>query len=470
LIGSTFQQNSQNTSGFSAYGFSSDALVTDPQAAQTVQLLGYNSTLYHYAAAFGRIGYNWDGKYILNITARRDGSSRFGPGKQFGNFGAIGAGWVFSSENFVQSIIPVLSFGKIRVSYGSTGNDQIGDYQYLSTYSVQSQTYQGLTGLSPTGFNNPKFSWEVVKKLESAVELGFFKNRIMTTASYYMNRTGNQLVGYSLPQFTGFGSVVANLPATVENYGGEFTLKTVNVRSKSFSWTTSFNLTLPKNKLVSFYNFDSSNYVNSYSIGKSLFVRKLFHFAGVNDTTGAFQYVTGKGASDNPAYPDDLKATKPITQHWYGGFENNFSYKGFELGILIQFVNQTGYNYFANGYGAGQINNNELTAVFNHWKMPGDVVHYARYSAQGAANPNGALGNSDFDIANTSFIRLKNASFSYHLPKDWLKKLCIQNLRLYIQAQNLFVITHHYLGYDPENGGTTLPPLRMITTGIQLVL
>ena len=135
LAGSTFQQNIHNSLGQSAKDFTSDALINDPAAASQLSLQGDNYSLYRYDAIYGRVGYNYDGKYIVNFTARRDGSSRFGPGKQFGNFGAAGVGWIFSKERFFANNFSLLSFGKLRASYGITGNDQITNYQFLSTYT-----------------------------------------------------------------------------------------------------------------------------------------------------------------------------------------------------------------------------------------------------------------------------------------------------------------------------------------------
>jgi TonB-linked SusC/RagA family outer membrane protein len=472
LIGTTFQQNFQNAVAYSTSGYASDALISDPVAASTENLIGFNNTLYHYDAAFGRVNYDWQSKYLINLTGRRDGSSRFGPGKQFGNFGAVGLGWIFSKENGFQNVFPFLSFGKLRASYGSAGNDQILDYQYLSAYSPNSRTYQGITGLSPLRLANPYFAWELVKKLEGGLELGFLKDKILLTASYFRDRTGNQLVGYPLPSVTGFSTIQANLPADVQNSGGEFTLRTVNIKSKNFAWTSYLNLSVPRNKLIAYPNLAISPYSHSYVVGKSIFSQRLYHFAGVNDTTGVYQFVTSKGLSDAPSFPQDLEVTKPITQHWYGGFENSISYKGFELSFLVQVVSQTGFNYFsaAGGYYAGSFNYNYPKAILNRWQKPGDNAHYGLYSTEGNADPNGDLPGSDFGLGNNSFLRLKNLAFSYSFSKGYLKKIHLQNARIYIQCQNLFTITHNYLGFDPENSSGALPPLRMITGGLEIGL
>ena len=468
LVGTTFQQNLSNAIGFNTSGYSSDALIPDPQAAETVTFAGSNNVLYHYDAGFGRINYSWEEKYLINLTARRDGSSRFGPSKQFGNFGAVGVGWIFSREDFVQKSLPFLSFGKLRASYGTAGNDQIPDYQFLSTYSPQSQTYQGLVGLFPNNLTNPYFAWELNKKLEAGIELGFIKDRIMVAANYYRNRSGNQLVGYPLPNLAGFPGVEANLAATVQNSGGEFTINTTNIKSRDLSWTTSINLSIPRNKLIAYPNLATSGFATYYIVGKSLFIRKQFHYAGVNDSIGTFQYVTSQGLSNNPTYPDDLMATRPITQNWYGGIENSFGYKSFSLSFLIQVVSQTGYNYLGSGYIAGPFNENRPTAVLDRWQKPGDIATYGRFSTENASDPSGWLGYSDFGLCNTSFIRLKNVELSYHFSKQWLKKLQMTETRFYIQGQNLLLLTNHYIGFDPETGGTGLPPLRVIVGGLQI--
>lgn len=472
LLGSTFQQNTSSAIGYTASGFTSDALILDPLAATTKNLAGYSNALYRYNAFFGRVNYDWREKYLLNITARRDGSSRFGPSRQFGNFGAIGAGWVFSKEKFATQNLSFLSFGKLRASYGSTGNDQIADYQYLSTYTPASNSYEGTTGLYPTRLSNAYFGWEIVKKLEGGVELGFLRDRIVLAMNYFRNRTGNQLVGYPLPQVTGFTTVQENLPAVVQNSGGEITLNTVNIRSSSFTWSTSINFSIPRNKLVSYPNLAASAYANTYVVGQSLFIEKRYHMAGVNDSTGKYQYASSKGGTTyQPVYPTDLKVTKPITHQYYGGIDNNLKYKGFELDVLVQVVKQTGLNYFiynTPSY-AGTFDRNFPTAVLQRWQKPGDVATYGKFSTVRGADPLVDLSFADFGIGDASFVRLKNLLLSYTLSKNWLREVHFQNARIYIQCQNLFTITK-YLGLDPETGGIHLPPLRMITGGLQISL
>jgi TonB-dependent starch-binding outer membrane protein SusC len=472
LIGSTFQQNAHNSMTQYSKGFSSDALINDPLAGSTQGLEGFYNSLYRYDAIYGRLGYNLEDKYIVNFTARRDGSSRFGPGKQFGDFGAAGVGWIFSKERFFEDHFPALSFGKLRGSYGTTGNDQIGDYQFLSTYTPTSTTYQGSTGLHPTALTNPYFAWEVDKKLEGGLDFGFLKDRILVSTTYYRNRTGNQLVGAPLPQVTGFESVQLNLPAIVQNSGIELTINTINIKSTVFKWTTSANLTIPRNKLVAFPDLAAFPlYSSDFVVGKSLFNYYVYHSTGVNPQTGLYGFAT-KNASGWPSGLQDAVLSKPVTQRYYGGIQNSFSYKGFQLDIFIQYVNQLGYNYQRSfSHPPGIVNQNQPTEVLDRWIKAGDLAAIERFGTTYNATYNAYsyLTSSDGVITNASFVRLKNLAVSYALPGNWMGKLHLQGARIYLQGQNLFTITN-YLGFDPETRGLALPPMRMVTTGLQVNL
>jgi TonB-dependent starch-binding outer membrane protein SusC len=473
LIGTTFQENTRSSIGYYASGFTSDALITNPQAASSVTLAGSSSTLYHYNAFFGRISYNWDEKYLLNVTGRRDGSSRFGPGKQFGNFGAIGVGWIFSREQFIQNSLPFLSFGKLRASYGITGNDQIGDYQFLSTYTSNYLSYQGINTLFPTALTNPNFAWELNKKEEGGLELGFIRDRIFFSASYYRDRSNNQLVEYPLTEVTGFGGVEANSQASVQNTGLEFTLNLLNIKSKYFTWASSVNLSIPRNKLIAFPGFENSPYKYTFAIGHPLSIKYVFHYTGIDPQSGTYTFAS-KDGSGVPSYPNDLTISKPVTQSFYGGINNSFGYKGFHLDIFFQFVKQLGYNYFGSTYNnlPGTPNTNQPNFVLNRWQNPGDIATFQKFTNGGGPAYTGYYfwSQSDAAISDASFIRLKNLAFSYDLPSEWQKKCRMQNARVYMQCQNLITITS-FQGLDPETGGgLILPPLRTITIGLQMGL
>jgi TonB-dependent starch-binding outer membrane protein SusC len=472
LIGCTFQETIGESIAQTAIRFPSDALISNIAAAGAISVNNNNYSQYRYNALFGRVGYNWKERYLINITGRRDGSTRFGPQKQFGNFGAIGAGWIFSNEKFIQNSLSFISFGKIRGSYGITGNDRIPDYQYLSTYSVYNSAYLGATGLYPTQIANPYFGWETVKKLEFGLELGFLNDRILLSSSYYKNRTDDQLVGYPLPDITGFSTVQANLPAIIQNKGLEFELNTSNIKNGSFNWTTSFNISFPQNKLVRFDNLKASSYASRYEVGKSLFIYKGYHYLGINTQTGALQYqdINGDGSITLSA---DRVATKELSQKYFGGLNNSFSYKGFTLDVFIQFAKQTGYIYLWNGFPGDFFSANQPQTVLNRWKKPGDYTDIPKLTQDYSSSQITALSNftsSDGQIGDASFIRIKNISLSYSLPNTWLQKMKLTESKIFVNCQNLITITN-YKGLDPETTSVTnLAPLKMVVGGIKITL
>jgi TonB-linked SusC/RagA family outer membrane protein len=472
LAGSTLHENNTDVKTIQASGFISDALLEDIGSASSLSPTS-SSAQYKYSAFFGRLNYNWQDKYLLNITARRDGSSRFGPGKQFADFGAIGTAWIFSEENFFKQSLSFISFGKIRASYGTSGNDQIGDYRFLDLYTTTSNPYQNIQGLYVSNLFNPDLAWELDKKLEGGMELGFLKDRIMINTSYFRNRSGNQLMTTPLSLVTGFPSITANLPALVQNSGIEMVLNTTNIRSKNFNWKSSVNLSIPRNKLVSFANLKSSPYTNTLIVGQPINIIKAYHLIGVNDTTGIYQFATAKGGPTyNPTYNVDNTKLINTTPRFYGGFLNSFQWKGFTLDFIFQFTKQTSPNIFQYYSPMPGAKDNQPAIVLNRWQKAGDVKPFQQFSQDYSSNAYNGLSYleySDFAYSDASFIRLKNLSFSYIIPASNLKRWHLQNLRVYIQGQNLLTFTK-YIGMDPESQSIGLPPLKVWTGGIQIAL
>jgi len=477
LIGATIQQRKNDGENLLASGYNSDAALADIHSATSVTVNSTIVSLYKYNALFGRLNYNWKDKYILNFTGRRDGSSRFGSKNQFHNFGSIGAAWIFSEEYFMKNAISFLSFGKLRGSYGTTGNDQIPDYQFLNLYSPINLgvPYQGGTALLETRLTNPYLQWEETKKLQFGIDLGFLKNRIVFTGNYVRNRSSNQLLDYNLPSITGFTTISSNFPATIQNTALELSLNTVNVKSKTISWTSNFNITVPKNKLVSFPNLANSSYADFLIVNYSLGVSKALHSLGVDPGTGAYQFADSKGnPTQNPDYATDrVVIIDNGFPKFYGGLGNNFTYKGFQLDIFFQFIKQyrSGGYQFGNSlsfYQPGRRNTNQPTSVLNRWQKPGDVTDIQRYSSNTSAfSQYRNLISSDAYYEDASFIRLKNLSVSYQLSEKWRRKLHMNDCKIYVQAQNLFTITK-YTGVDPESPGSA--PIRYITLGVQATL
>ena len=466
LVGSTWQKTESERKLITGDGYSNDELLGSIAAAPYI-IATNTKVQYYYAAAFGRIGIDWDNKYIINITGRRDGSSRFGPDNRFANFGAVGAAWIFSKEGFIQKTMPFLSFGKLRGSYGSTGNDQIGNYQYLDTYKGTIFSYDGQPGLTPSRLFNSNYSWEENKKIELAAELGFFQDRLTVNLNYYKNKSDNQIIRYSLPTQTGFTDVLLNFPGVVQNKGYEISVNAEIIKNKSLQWNTSFNISHNENKLVSFPGLASSSYASTYVIGKPLNAYRGLHFTRVDAQTGIYQFqdLNKDGVIDNGDY-DYLGTTDP---KYFGGLSNSFSYKGFQLNILLEFRRQFGRDpVYSSGTALGDILN-QPTYTLNRWQKAGDVTHYQRYT-QDFTNPayypaTYNISLSDAVLTDASYIRLKNIALSYDFPKSWIKKLNAASWKLFFHVQNLFTITK-YKGHDPESQSlSSLPPLRMITVG-----
>lgn len=466
LAGATFQQQTGNQIVNLGYGFASNSLINDPGAAYHSSIRSSNQSVYKYQAFFGRLNLKWQERYIINLTGRRDGSSRFGTGKQFAVFGATGSAWLFGNEKIIKDNMSFLSFGKLRTSYGTTGNDQIGDYEYLDTYSTSGSHYQGINGLSPTRLFNPDFGWETNKKLEVALETGFLNDRIFTTIGWYRNRSSSQLVGIPLPATTGFTQVQANLNATVENTGLEISLRTMNIKTTKFSWVTNLNFTQARNKLLSFPDLEGSPYKYQFEIGKPLNITKVYHYLGLNPQTGIYQFedVNGDGIISSGA---DKKYTVDLNPKYYGGLQNQFQYGPVQLDFLFQFVKQLNFNQTFRSMMPGRMLNQPIAAT-ERWQNSGDSGPYQLYSSGNnytiqVANTRHAQSNDG--ISDASYIRLKNISLSFDLPERWTKKI---KCRLSLQGQNMLTITS-YKGADPEfKTASFLPPLRTYTTSLQL--
>jgi TonB-linked SusC/RagA family outer membrane protein len=464
LAGGTFQSSLKEGELIEARNFSNDKLLQNLSSAGSIDGINNSYLQYKNISVFGRINYNFDNKYIINASIRRDGSSRFGPGNQFGTFGAVGGAWLFSQEDFVKNNLLFLSFGKLRASYGIVGNDQIADYQYLSTYTNSGFNYQNISGLQPSRISNADFHWEVNKKLELAVELAFVKDRVLLTVNRYQSRSSNQLVDYAIPTITGFSSYQANLPAVVENTGWEIELNTKNIQQKDFSWSTSFNLTIPKNKLVSFQNFANSSYVNTLVVGQDITRVYGNKLSGIDPNSGNAVYAPVPGST-----PDDLDYYSSIgkqTPDFYGGFGNTLIYKSWQLDIFGQFAKQMargGINYTPGIF----VNNYQY--VLNRWQQPGDVTDVPKASTF----PDYHYSYSSANFFDASYFRIKNISLSYSFPAHWCSKVGIDRFRIYAQGQNLYTWWHKNNPFlDPESGAygfsTNLPPMRSIFFGTQI--
>lgn len=472
LAGATYQESILAQKTIAATGYTSDALIESLLAATSQETVEDAANRYRYNAAFGRINYNWDGKYILNLTGRRDGSSRFGPGNQYATFGAVGASWIFSRESWIEDRLLWLSFGRLRASYGTTGSDQIGDYQFLDAYASNDLSYYGTSTIAPTRLVNSKYSWEVNRKLEAAWRMDVFHDRLMVEASWYRNQSTHQLVGKSVSAVTGFEQLQANWPVTVLNTGWEFQVSSVNISTDHLSWRSTLNLTFPKNKLMSFPDLETSSYADLYAVGYPLSVRKVYKSTGVDPQTGAYTFedLNTDGIIDNK----DLQPVKSGV-YAYGGFQNTVTYKAWELDVQIQWVRQDAYNGLSGIFAyPGSRFGNQPTAVLDRWQRPGDSdARFPAFSQDLGPKNLESFSNfmtSNLVLSDASYLRLRNVSLSYHLQREWIERMHLKQCNLYVQGQNLATWTN-YLGSDPETQDVRVaPPLRLISLGIQLTL
>lgn len=423
---------------------------------------------YRYIAGYARVEYNHKNRYLANFSGRRDGSSRFGPDNRFNNFGAVSVGWIFTEEGFLQKL-GFLSFGKIRASYGVTGNDQIGDYKYLDSWSPTNPTqYQGVGAIRPTQLFNPNFAWERNRKLEVGLELAFVENRYLFSGVFFRNRSGNQLVNYPLPVQTGFISILDNIDALVENKGWEFSISGLMLDNRRIKWRSQANMTLPKNTLLEYPGLAVSSYANTYVIGQPLSVMKVYEYLGVDRATGLFSFTDQD--QDGTFNNNDRILIRNTDPKFFGGLSNTLSFENWTLDIFLEFRKQTGINYLAELETSPGGFRNQPDFVLNRWQKPGDYADVQRFSA----TDNQALATierlrlSTGSYSDASFIRLRNVSLSWKIPEKLTKRWVFFKADVFARAQNLLTITS-YKGGDPEiQTMYSVPPLKTIVLGCSL--
>ncbi|HWW40359.1 MAG TPA: hypothetical protein VNZ46_13670, partial [Pedobacter sp.] len=476
LLGTTISKNTSLGTGILAYGFSNDLVMDDIFSATSVSAQSSISSIYKYNAIFGRINYNWQDRYIINLTGRRDGSSRFGPQSQFHNFAAIGGAWIFSNEVLIKEHFSSLSFGKLKASYGITGNDQIGDYRFLSLYDPIQQEipYQGVVAYQPNRLTNPYLEWEETRKLQFGFDLGFLNDRILLNTNYYINHSSNQLRFYVLPITTGFGDIAINVADKIMNSGWDFTITSTNLQTKDFKWSSSINWSTTKSLLKS---SPDQRFSSTKIVGEPVGAIYVYHFLGVDPATGIYQFEDHNGNPTSTPDPTlDATVLLDAAPKFYGGVQNSFSYKGFQLDFLFSFVKQIGQNpAFGIGVstaGSGQGRGNQLVSLLDRWKKPGDISTIQKFTTN-RFDVDQAFQKaiySDAAWTDASYIRLKNVSLSWQLPGNWRKGAHLKNCSLFVQGQNLWTLTN-YIGLDPETkSSTTLPPLRVVTIGLKVTL
>lgn len=478
FVGGTLQRTGTNGQAILGMNYTDDNLLQSIQLAPD-KIVSSTSGDYKYAALSGRIGYSWDEKYIVNLSGRRDGSSRFGSGKQYGNFGAIGLAWIASQETWVKSVLPdFVSFLKFRGSYALTGSDNIGEYQYMTQWSnltpnyISLPKYGGITPLGSLHAVNPEYQWQTNKKLEFGASLSVLNDRINMEYNYYRNRCDNQLTDYPTPIFSGFNTVVANWPASLQNSGWEVSVSAKILEKENFSWSVNFNISANHNVLRKYPDIEHSPYFNKYIVGQPTNILYLAHYIGINPLNGDYAYedYNRNGRMDitleSGLGSDDRYVVLNLDPKFTGGFNTNLQYKALSLALFFQYKNQMGLNATYSSMPPGGMANIPKEIYNNQWTQPGESAKYARFTTLStAANTN--ILNSDLGYTDASYLRLNTAALSCTLPKTFLSN---KGINVFLRAQNLFVITG-YKGIDPDvqNFGG-LPTAKVIIAGFSLTL
>ena len=507
LGGFTVQKNDSWSYGRSATQLPNEDLGLaglDQGVQQRVDSLGSVWTM---SSFLGRVNYNYASKYLFTASFRADGSSKFPSKNHWGYFPSAAVSWRFDKENFLKNS-KIISEGKLRTSYGVTGNNRVGDFDYLTNYYNpinNSYTFNNdyVSGVIPTKIGNSDLKWESTEQVDAGLDLGFFKQRITLTADVYQKVTKDLLLNTQLPPSSGFGTAIKNV-GSVRNRGLELTLTTKNINTENFTWTTSTNIAFNKNKLIALGEGQNSlesviNWDNNWK-NTSAYIAKLGEPLGLMygyEWLGTYKYedfdITkiADGSTVSPANvdpanysdynftlkdgvatngntkanikPGDIKYKdqngdgivnasdytvigKGLPIHT-GGFSNNFTYKGFDLNIFFQW-----------SYGNDILNANRLLFDGNT-RNQGYLNQYASYenrwtpenSDSNIFRTRGYFGGgySSAIVEDGSYLRLKTVSLGYNFNAELLKKMHLKSLRFYLSGQNLITWTK-YSGQDPE--------------------
>lgn len=479
---------------------STDYIYTMNAFAANLDLSETGSTLSNHSMAslFARLTYDYKGRYLLAANIRRDGSSRFAKENKWGNFPSVSVGWRFSDEPFFRFAKKALDDGKLRASYGVTGNEQIGNYDYIYSYSPNS-IYDGVGGVTPTRIGKDNLKWEETRQFDLGIDLSFWNSRLTFTADYYYKYTDGLLANYQLPKESGFSTMKTNV-GEMSNRGFEIAVVGDVIRSKDWTWNMAFNISRNINRIEKlsegkaymegdlwwmqegghvgdFYGFksagvfayDESNaFTDDWQQLTPVFEDGVFQYryllngeeytGNVNKKTlpngnafrgGDYNWIEPEGQEDGVIDDDDRMVIGNAMPDVTGGFTTTLTYKKVSLYV--------GFYYSLGGqiYNAGEHNRNMFKytgttpspyVIDNMWLHPGDNAIYPRpYNDE---YNNARMGNS-FYLEDASFIRLQNVRLSYDLPQGWVDKIKLKNINVYAFINNALTWTN-YSGFDPE--------------------
>lgn len=437
----------------------------------------------------GRINYSYDGKYLFQATIRADGASRLAPGNKWDSFPSVSAGWVLSREAFL-SDVKELSNLKFRASYGVSGNSAIQPYGTQSLLTPINMSF-GETAAPAYTFNGflvaQDLGWEKSKNIDLGLDLGLFNSRINATVDWYQTKTSDLLYPRSLPLSSGQATIYQNIAST-QNSGINASLNTVNIQSKHFKWTTTATFSHNSEKITGL--IDGRDILSTQNVETtSLFIGSQVQSFYNYQKTGIWQLSENAGAvrfGTTPFKAGDIKVAdlnndgvidptndRTVIGHvqpqWYGGLQNTFTYKNFDLNVfLLARYGQTINAQFVGRYDPSGVLNSP--ANFNYWTPTNPSNDFPKPGRGSLANLYPGTYTS-LNYIDGSFFKIKNVSLGYTLPKSVTDKIKVGSLRFYATGSNLFTFSKNDLlkNYDPERGGAESSPLsRQLVFGVNL--
>ncbi len=444
VLGSSMQKADFDFASVEGRGFPNDEFRRIASASEIVS--GSSSgTGYRYISYFSRGNLTFFDRYLLSLSARVDGSSRFGADSRYGFFPAGSVGWIMTREDFLDDN-SVITFLKPRFSWGVTGNSEIDNFAARGLY--QGTNYAGLSGMRPSSMPSPDLRWETTVQTSVGIDFAMFNNRFSGELDYYVKKTNDLLLNVNVPATTGFTSIYKNV-GNLENRGFEIALNTVNI-DREFEWSTSFNIGFNQNEVT-----DIDGQVISLDIwrvmeGQPIGVFYTKEYAGVDPDNGdALFYLNEEGDETTNSLSEAAnRIVGDPNPDFMGGLTNTFRYKGFDLSVFFQFVQ--GNDIYNGGRqwqadGLSWFDNQTVDFYENHWREPGDDAKYPEprwYDGNG-------YGVSSMLIFDGSYVRLKEVTLGYNLPAELANSLRLQSLRIFARAYNLLTFTD-YPGWDPE--------------------
>ncbi|MDE1192065.1 MAG: TonB-dependent receptor [Arachidicoccus sp.] len=431
----------------------------------------------------GRINYGFDNRYLLTLTVRSDGSSRFADGHKWGIFPSAAFAWNIYNENFLKNS-DIISNLKLRLSYGRTGNTAISPYQTQGLLAQTKYTFADVSafGYAPSSIANPNLTWETTASYNIGIDYGLFKDRINGSFEAYKSHTSDLLLGFALPTSTGFSTVLTNIGST-QNTGFEATIATRNIianKKGGFEWNSTITAAFDKEKILELSGGKEDDVADLRFIGQALNVYYDYKKIGIWQTgqsDSAIKYSSSVGQirvadlnGDGVINASDRTLLGQKNPKWTFGFNNTFNYKNFDLNIFI--VAQTG-NMIADYFRSVTNNSIALGGRYNgikvdYWTPSNPTNAYPQPIAGQSGSP-GPLYGSTLKYFNGSFLRIKNVSVGYRFDEGWIKKIRAQSLRIYFNVTNPYIFSsfvHKYHGIDPEN--TSEPAFINYLLGVNL--